>query len=285
MVAGGVVAGAAPELYTSAEAAALLGVSPSTVKRWVDEGELAAERTVGGHRRIARAALEAFRARLQATATTTGPADELVDQLLAGGAPQRLEAHLLALRADAGGAAALAARVAAALCVLGERWQRGVVSVVEEHLASERLARALARLVEWTPLAEGAPRALLCTALGEEHTLGLSLVELILREAGWETLWSGRATPQSELIEAIGDANKRIRLVAMSASVVSRDERALARAEQAVGAACARAGATLLVGGDGAWPERPRHARLVRDLGEADRLVRLLRVELARRGA
>ncbi|HEX6836056.1 MAG TPA: helix-turn-helix domain-containing protein [Polyangia bacterium] len=275
--------GAAPELselLTSAEAAAELGVSPSTVKRWVDEGELEAERTVGGHRRIARAALEAFRARLAATATTTGPADQLVDLLCGDAPPQRIEARLLELRAEAGSALGLAERVAEALRVLGERWACGVLSVVEEHLASERLARALARLVEWMPLAAGAPRALLATAEGEEHTLGLSLVELLLREAGWQALWAGRLTPVAELVKTIGDPMNRVRLVALSASVASRDARALAVEERVVGAACAEARATLLVGGAGAWPARPRHGRLVRELAEADRIARALAASL-----
>jgi MerR family transcriptional regulator, light-induced transcriptional regulator len=33
--------------------AAAIGVSESSLKRWADEGRLAAERTAGGHRRIA----------------------------------------------------------------------------------------------------------------------------------------------------------------------------------------------------------------------------------------
>ncbi len=282
-VGGGTIAGAAPELFTSAEAAELLGVSPSTVKRWVDEGELEAERTVGGHRRITRAALDAFRTRLSATATTSGPADQLVDLLLAGGPALRTEARLLELRAESGSAVGLTARVADALGVLGERWRRGVITVVDEHLASERLARALARLAEWMPLPAGAPRALLCAAQGDEHTLGLSLVEVVLREAGWETMWSGRRTPIDDLVRTIADPLNRVRLVALSASVVSKDERALALEERVVGGACERVGAMLLVGGAGAWPAHPRHARLVRDLAEADRIARLFAAQLARR--
>ena len=34
-------------------AAALIGVSESTLKRWVDAGHIRAEKTAGGHRRIA----------------------------------------------------------------------------------------------------------------------------------------------------------------------------------------------------------------------------------------
>ena len=39
------------------EAAALLGVSPDTVRRWVDAGQLASRRTAGGHRLVEGAGL------------------------------------------------------------------------------------------------------------------------------------------------------------------------------------------------------------------------------------
>jgi len=38
--------------FTVGEAAELLGVSPDTVRRWVDSGQLSAARTPGGRRRI-----------------------------------------------------------------------------------------------------------------------------------------------------------------------------------------------------------------------------------------
>lgn len=48
------------DTLTTAQAARLIGVSKSTVTRWIDGGELAAHRTPGGHRRIPREALLAF---------------------------------------------------------------------------------------------------------------------------------------------------------------------------------------------------------------------------------
>ena len=46
--------------FTVSQAAELLGVSPDTVRRWVDSGELRATRTAGGQRRIDGKALAGF---------------------------------------------------------------------------------------------------------------------------------------------------------------------------------------------------------------------------------
>ena len=52
----------APTLTTS-QAAAMFGVTPSTIKRWAEAGDLPHTRTLGGHLRFDRAALEAIAAR------------------------------------------------------------------------------------------------------------------------------------------------------------------------------------------------------------------------------
>lgn len=41
-----------PDILTPAEVAALFGVDPKTVSRWVNAGKLASFRTPGGHHRF-----------------------------------------------------------------------------------------------------------------------------------------------------------------------------------------------------------------------------------------
>ncbi len=48
--------------FTIGQAAELLGVSPDTVRRWVDSGQLPATRTTGGRRRLDGVALARFSA-------------------------------------------------------------------------------------------------------------------------------------------------------------------------------------------------------------------------------
>lgn len=48
------------KLYTSREAASLLGVTPRTIQLWSESGILQAKKTPGGHRRFTAAAIEAL---------------------------------------------------------------------------------------------------------------------------------------------------------------------------------------------------------------------------------
>jgi excisionase family DNA binding protein len=48
------------DLITTGTAAELLGVSPQTVRRWADSGDLPSVRTPGNQRRFRRAAVEAL---------------------------------------------------------------------------------------------------------------------------------------------------------------------------------------------------------------------------------
>jgi excisionase family DNA binding protein len=242
-------------LTTTQEVARLAGVGPTAVKRWTESGLVRCVRTVGGHRRFVRAEVEeAIRAR----SPERSPVDRepWIGALLEPGEPHAIEALLLAERARASAWHRVAAVAGEARTRLGALWSAGDVTILEEHLASERLARALARVGEAIPLDPYAPRALLaCAEGGDDHTFGLALAELVLREAGWATEWAGRRTPIAELRPALG---RRARMVAVSASAASGDALALRGQADALGRLSRVAGATLVLGGAGAWPARPR---------------------------
>lgn len=255
---------------STANAAQILGVGPTSVKRWADLGLLKCVRTAGNHRRFTHDEVERFARAVQAgqVALDAGatapieaprprppPADaETVawtDRLLALG-PYALHGALLAERQALGSWWKVADVVGAALGELGNRWECGKISVIDEHLASERLARGLARCAESLPIPAGAPTALLAVAAGDEHTLGLALAELVLREAGFDIGWLGRHTPGEYLA-----AHVRVHaasLVALSASQCSHDASALRAATLPVANACEARGTRLILGGNGRWP-------------------------------
>ena len=220
---------------TTQEVARRAGVGATAVKRWTDAGLLACVRTAGGHRRFARGEVERF---LRANRRRRRGRRQRARAV--GGRAARGEAIRARSRRCSSPSAPAPARGTGSPGPPARRsprsdgcWRSGAVTILEEHQASERLARALARDCDGIPLDPGAPRALLACADGDDHTLGLSLTELVLREAGWDALWAGRRTPFAELGPAL--ARSRARLLAVSASEASSDPLALRRQAEALG--------------------------------------------------
>jgi excisionase family DNA binding protein len=261
-------------LISTQQAAALLGVGTTSIKRWADEGVLRCEKTVGGHRRFSRAAvLELKRAAGEpgaAEAPSPGAA-AWVKRLVYEDVPAAAAA-LERDRRRLGAWWKVADEMGETLRELGRQWETGALTVIHEHVASAHLARALARCGDRVRLPRRAPRALLMAAAGDDHTLGLGLAELTLREAGFASRWVGRRAPVEQAVAYIGEGNAD--LVAVSASVYSIDGPSLAAQAQRLGAACRARDVPLVLGGEGQWPEPPPYGARVRSFRELAELVR-----------
>ena len=247
-------------LLTSAEAARIAGVGPSTVKRWADEGVLACVKTPGGHRRIQRAALERL-LRAQQPEGLDPPHATWIGSLVSG---RRFEVEglLLGARARLGSWHAVADELGEVLTELGREWEQGRVTIAQEHVASDVLSRALGRIGDGLPTRLEAPLGVLACAEGDDHTLGLSLAELCLREHGWNTLWLGRRTPLPELLRTASAPG--VAMVMLSASSSSHDVRKLKAIAKKVGARCRARRIGLALGGAGLWPERPAYGERIK---------------------
>lgn len=244
---------------TSAEAASLIGVGATAIKRWADSGALPCVRTAGGHRRFRRADVE----RILANGRTGDQWDEWLDLLTGGGDPYFVQARLLEERGRRGSWYAVAESLGDLLVEIGRRWESGRLSVLEEHFGSSLLQRALAAVSDTLPLAPTAPRALLAAVDSDEHTLGLSLVELTVREAGWRTEWAGSRTPVADIADRVRRGG--LGMVALSASTWSADRASLAAAADAIGRAAQAAGVDLVLGGRGPWPDAPAYGARMTD--------------------
>ena len=84
---------------------------------------------------------------------------------------------------------------------VGDRWQRGELSVAQEHFASNVLRGRLLGLARGWGRGDG-PRALLACPEGERHDLGLIAFGLALRDQGWRIHYLGPDTPVESLEEA-----------------------------------------------------------------------------------
>ncbi len=247
---------------SSKQAADLLGASVTSIKRWADEGLLPCVKTLGKHRRFERQLIEQRRFRQIGTNAPVSNVlpnspSSIVDLLLHSDVSHEVEARLLVMRGELGSFWRVAEQVGEVLTELGLLWQRGHITVTEEHVASERLARAIARVGEWIPVPLDAPRAFLVPAEGEEHTIGLNLVELCLRELSWQVVWGGRYTPLMEIARTMATNKYSVRLLAVSASSVASNAKQLAYQANVLGSVCKKAEIVLVLGGNGCWPEHP----------------------------
>jgi MerR family transcriptional regulator, light-induced transcriptional regulator len=200
------------------------GVSPELLRAWERRyGLLRPTRSAGGLRLYSAADLERVRAMqrhlseglaaAEAAALANRSAEpapsavalddlrrELEDALLVFNEP-RGQAVVDSLLAAATLDTVLSEVVLPYLQELGEGWERGEVSVAQEHFASSVLRGRLLGLARGWDRGLG-PRVLLACAPGEQHDLGLTCFGLALRERGWRIGYLGADTPIDSVASA-----------------------------------------------------------------------------------
>lgn len=85
---------------------------------------------------------------------------------------------------------------------VGDAWMRGELQVYQEHLYTEQLQTALRTAIHAFPRPMGAPRVLLTTLPGEQHGLGLLMVESVLAPEGAQCVSLGTQTPLEDIRRA-----------------------------------------------------------------------------------
>lgn len=247
-----------------ARLARALGLGESTLKRWIDQGRIPAEKTPGGHRRIRLAvALRLLRggdapaADLAALGFTepdeTSPA--ALFAVLCSDAPELALPLLERLYATGVRVTELADRwIAPAMRRIGRGWESERIAVTTEHRATGLMLRALYGLQRAQPEAPArAPLAFIAGLSGDPYLLAPLCVQLALGELGFRTAGFGPDTPAASLCDAISE--RRPDVVALSFSVPGVSGQA---AGAAVAAACRAAGTRLFVGGRGLAPDQAR---------------------------
>lgn len=223
---------------TSTEAASLLDVHPSTVKRWCNDGELPFEQTPGGHRRI-RVDQAADFAREKGIPTVLSPFHPFESHVWTAfrgveeGSFSALHALALqwARRGDFGRLEDLYVTlgregavpfddfcdfaVRGLMATVGDEWQGGRLRVGDEHMVSQAMTGALIRLRHaWrgsqsshtaTTAGDGTgarkatpPVAVVGTIEGNQHQIGALCVRLLLEQAGWRVFYPGADVPAED---------------------------------------------------------------------------------------
>jgi len=247
---------------TTRQMAESLGVSESSVKRWVDDGTIAADRTAGGHRRIPMAAAIGYIRRHHATLTKphllalesaprVGKVDdaaarELLDAMVGD---RSSEARAILTGRYIGGAdiASIAdGLIKPVLQHLGELWHQGSDGILLEHRAVDTCVHALAEIGAWLPsVPDSAPAAVTAGSPGDPYILPPMLTSLVLREGGMRAHNLGPATPLETIRIATTRYSARLCSVSFSASPRSNVESELLELERQI----AETGGRLVVGG------------------------------------
>lgn len=220
---------------TTRQVAEALQVSESSVKRWCDRGVLPTIRTAGGHRRIP---LDGFMKYLeesnQQVVAPVFPATRVKESETAGKSDAELEREFC----DAVGAGNeekcrqiltrfLAQQrsltvladdfIAKTFHELGEQWSSGDLEVYQERRGGEicsRLIHEMRRLLPTPP--ENAPLAIGGSPEGDHYTTSTRLIELVLREAGWQTMNLGSNLPLDTIASAVSDHRPKMLWLSIS---------------------------------------------------------------------
>ena len=251
------------QLVSPKQVARVIGVSESSLKRWCDQGLIRMERTAGGHRKMQISEVIRFvrehnhklvnpellglppvsdHAELGLTRSRT----RLVDALLSGNelvARQiifdlYLAKHPLSVIFDE--------VVAAAFREIGERWACEAADIYQERRSCGIAVRVLfdIRRVQASP--DPAWPAVGGTIEGDLYEMPSTMVEMVLREAGFQATFLGTSLPIASLARAVKETRPRLFWLSVSHIPDGFD---LAAAVRVVADACNDIGAALVVGG------------------------------------
>jgi methanogenic corrinoid protein MtbC1 len=138
--------------------------------------------------------------------------------------------------------------IAPALWLVGTLWERGEITVADEHLATEISLRVLALQREAARVAHGRRErvVMLAAPAGEQHVVALRMVGNLLRDAGYDAVMLGADVPAAALAHSAG--RHRPDVVCLSGTMPGAGDRMLVAIDEVQAAWPA---ARFVVGGRG----------------------------------
>jgi MerR family transcriptional regulator, light-induced transcriptional regulator len=233
--------------FNSEDAAKILGVNVSTIKRWTEGGMLECIKTAGGHRKFLMSHLASFVEKNKKKNskvnlfTLESEQDIEISYRILKGDFQYLNKYVLEQ--------ALACNreqiqqvlnglylgqfslhqiydliVTPVLHQIGYLWEESKLSVLQEHLASQAIRDCITRLQGIIRIPEHNNGKVLCLTPSKElHDIPLKMVDHILEARGFTILYSGQLTP-IDRIEEVFDVHKPKRLYISSTNLNNREQ-------------------------------------------------------------
>lgn len=212
-----------PKYFNSSEAANILGVNVSTIKRWTDDGKLKCIKTAGGHRKFAISHLAEFiQENKQKTSRVNVFPVEGEEDLEISYHITKGDFKILRKRVLEDALACNRERIHQILNGLylgqfplyviydklitpvmhriGDLWETEHITITEEHFASQIIRDSLIRLQSAMQIPSEKIGKALCLNLSQElHDIALKMVDHLLEIRGYKVLFSGQITPLYKL--------------------------------------------------------------------------------------
>ncbi len=209
--------------FNSVEAARILGVNVSSIKRWTDEGTLECVKTAGGHRKFTLQHLANY-LRLHESKinkanffplesdedlelsfhTVKGNYDRLIEYIVEKSLQCRREKVQRVLNGLYLGQFPLHdiydSLVTPVLHNIGDLWEKGELSITEEHMSTQTIRDCLIRLQGIIRKSAAKLGTAFCLTMSEElHDVAIKMVDHILEIRGFTILCSGQMTPSIDM--------------------------------------------------------------------------------------
>ena len=239
-----------------------LGVSISSVKRWVDKGDIEATKTSGKHRLVTLSSALKFAEggnypTANLLALSMAPAiveinqavvEALVTALKTGRTQDATAIVTSAFRVGEDAVGLADHLIRPAMERVGHLWMVGAWDVYEEHQATQILVASLLDLIRKTSIDDrpGRPLAMGASSEGDIYSLPVLLGELVLRVRGWDVRNMGIDLPLRSLASAV--RAYRPKLVFLSASMVV-DRARFVQEYSYFYEAASQVGAAIILGG------------------------------------
>jgi excisionase family DNA binding protein len=211
------------QYFNSEEAASILNVNVSSIKRWTEDGTLDCVKTAGGHRKFTMQHLAKF---LKEHKTKTTRAN-----LFPIESDEDLEINTSILKADfeflidyVSEQSRLCNRdrvhrvfnglylaqnplhqiydqlVTSVLHKIGDLWEQGEISAVEEHFSTQTIRGCLIRLQGIIQMPSEKIGTAFCLVMSQElHDIAIKMVDHVLELRGYKILFSGQMTPSMKI--------------------------------------------------------------------------------------